>query len=34
MFVQSSWDEQEVLHLIRIIRQTIVEITSNRDAGI
>ena len=34
MFVQSAWDEQEVLRLIRIIRQTIVEITSNRDAGI
>lgn len=34
MLVQSSWDEQEVLRMIRIIRQTIVEITSNRDAGV
>ena len=31
MLVQSSWDENEVIRQVRIIRQTIVEITSNRD---
>ena len=31
MVVQASWDEAEVIRLARIIRQTIVEITSNRD---
>ena len=31
MLTQASWDEAEVIRLSRIIRQTIVEITSNRD---
>jgi hypothetical protein len=31
LLTQPSWEENEVIRLARVIRQTIVEITSNRD---
>jgi hypothetical protein len=34
MLTQASWDEAEVIRMARIIRQTIVEITSNRDGTV
>lgn len=34
ILTQASWDEAEVIRMARIIRQTIVEITSNRDGTV